>query len=314
MDCRVGKILLVGCLLGCLDVSLTVAAILGSTKPIYTGYVPGENGRQRASEIISEVVDNGYGGRNSSFHSRSDFASLVAIYEHYQQNKNSFKSPHQRYSWCRRHAMDANALAEVEGLRRQFKDVLVDANFASSDAVNENNHDPAFLECVLVSALYPNIAVLERPKQSGKSGGGRLVTKTGEKAKPHFTSFQSKRVREASSTGKDAYAVYHSKHRSVTQGGVGTTTLLGVSFVSRFALLLFAGTENNSRVEDGCIVINNFLKFRIGTGGECSGDDAAMLVREMRKALDDLLLERLGGQMGSGKLLKVASTLRKLLE
>jgi len=84
--------------------------------------------------------------------------------------------------------MDPVALTEVEGLRDQFQDIMVDANFHPSS--HNDNDNPIFLQCVLASGLYPNIAALERPKHTNKRGGGRLITRTKEKARPHFTSFQ----------------------------------------------------------------------------------------------------------------------------
>ena len=118
------------------------------------------------------------------------------------------------------------ALSEVDGLMSQFLDLLIDAGFvtsASTTSRNQNASNALFLQCVLVSGLYPNVAILRRPKVTGR--GGSLLTKSNEKAKPHNHSFQWKRVREAGATGKDAYATYHSKHRSVGVGGSGSVTL-----------------------------------------------------------------------------------------
>jgi HrpA-like RNA helicase len=169
MDCQVGKILLTGCLLGCIDISLTAAAILSASKSVYTGYAGGS--KEKAQQIIQEIIDGGYGGRSSpSFHCKCDIAAQIAIFNHYESR--SFRSHRERVNWCRDHAMDPIALAEIDGLRGQFRDILIDANFCTSSH-NENSADPIFLQCVLASGLYPNIGILERPKQTCKRGGGR---------------------------------------------------------------------------------------------------------------------------------------------
>eukprot|EP00520_Triparma_pacifica_P006003 CAMPEP_0118649126 /NCGR_PEP_ID=MMETSP0785-20121206/9536_1 /TAXON_ID=91992 /ORGANISM="Bolidomonas pacifica, Strain CCMP 1866" /LENGTH=857 /DNA_ID=CAMNT_0006541391 /DNA_START=643 /DNA_END=3214 /DNA_ORIENTATION=- len=294
MDCQVGKILLTGCLLGCLDVSLTAAAILSSSKSMFTGFVRGERNWKKAQELYEGLADAGYGGKDSSsFHCKSDIAAQIAIFNSYKAQ--TFLSYRDRTRWCGDHALNHVAFTEIEGLRGQFKDIMTDANFSPSSH-NENNENAIFLQCVLASGLYPNIAVLERPKQTKKFGGGKLITRTKEKATPQPGSFQKQRVYEASHIGKDAYVVFHSKRRSVTQNGEGTTYLENISFVSRFALLLFAGSPSDTKVDGNTLVLNNFVKFKIGTGGE----KTAILCNELRSLCDEILLERL--MAGDGKI------------
>ena len=117
-------------------------------------------------------------------------------------------------------------------------------------------------------------------------------------------------MRYASHIGKDAYVVYHTKHRSVTQGGDGQTYLNNVSFVSRFALLLFAGSPGDTKVEGNVLVLNDFVKFKIGDGGE----NTAILVHEMRSLCDTMLVERLMGEAKKDAFGRLLQTIKELLE
>ena len=207
LDVRVAKILVHGCLLSCLDPSLKVAAILSATKPIlYSGRGASANGEEREN-----VIDNGYGGRNTGHHARCDLAAAISFFDIY---KNHFQPGVRgsRWKWAKENGMDYDAVSEVEGLISQFSDLLIDAGFVTREGLescNANSEKSIFLQCCLVSGLYPNVAVLQRPKVTGK--GGNLITREKERARPHFSSFQMKRVKDAGATGKDAYVVFHSK-------------------------------------------------------------------------------------------------------
>jgi hypothetical protein len=95
-------------------------------------------------------------------------------------------------------------------------------------------------------------------------------------------------AQEAAVTGKDAYTVFHSMFRSVNKTGEGQTYLDQVNFVSRFSLLLFGGELG---VDGSKVSVGGFLKFKIGSGGE----DGAVMVKGLRKVIEKVMLERLGG-------------------
>ena len=258
MDCRVGKLLLTGCLLGCLEPALIVAACLSAPKNVM-GFVNNSN-----REALNEVVDAGYGGRNTACFVRGDFYANVAVVEAFLVVQRQPLRTNERMAWCRKRGLDFNALKEVVGLTGTFRNALIDADFVTAERTgNENSSNPLLLQCCLVGGLYPNVAVLQRPKQPNK--GGRLVTRTGEVTKPHMNSFQAVRVKEAAVTGKDAYVVFNGMFRSVNKNGEGQVFLDQVNFVSRFSLLLFGGALTQ---EGSCVGVGSFLKFKVGGGGE----------------------------------------------
>jgi hypothetical protein len=97
--------------------------------------------------------------------------------------------------------------------------------------------------------------------------------------------------------GKDAYAVYHAKHRSI--GTVGTLSsgpqrppqvfLTELNFISRFALLLFGG---ELEIVKNALIVDGWLKFKVGDGDTKKGDiDNAVLILSLRERLDKIILE-----------------------
>ena len=207
--------------------------------------------------------------------------------------------------------MDNTALREMDRLRHQFRDLLIDAGFvARTDSrnaqqgtgeCNQADEDALLTSCCLVAGLYPNICSLIRPRKGGPKGG-RLYTNDGDECRPQSNSFQRKRLQQASETGKDAYAVYHGKRRSIgTVSAAGgqrqrppEVFLTEVNFVSRFALLLFGG---NLEIVDNAIIVDGWLKFKVGGDGDKSsskkGDivNNAVLILALREKLDGMILE-----------------------
>lgn len=171
------------------------------------------------------------------------------------------------------------------------------------DDGNEHSDNALLASCCILAGLYPNIATLVRPVK-GKLGfrGGRLLTRSGDLCVPSSSSFQAERVQSVAETGRDAYAVYHSKLKlsgAADSMRPDRIILDGVNFVSRFALILFGG---ELQVRDNFLVIDEWLKFKVSgsNSGSGTGDTrkkvrpaVAILLHELRKELDVLLLRRL---------------------
>lgn len=119
--------------------------------------------------------------------------------------------------------------------------------------------------------------------------GGRFITNDGDMCVPNVESFVSKGLREAAETGKDAYVVFHSKHRSLgandsVRKTPNRTYLNEVNYVSRLALLLFGG---NLEYLKNALTIDGWLKFKVGDKGS---NRSEVLLMELRKERDRLIL------------------------
>lgn len=293
MDAKVGKMLIVGCLLGCLDNALTIAAALSCTKSsFFRGHAD-----PSCIEARDSLVENGFGGKDWPGGTvKSDLIAVIATYRAWLSQKR-----HNRGKFCFRNALDNVALGEMETLRRQFLDLIIDAGLVSrpdgketldEDDCNIASEDALLTSCCLVAGLYPNICSLVRPRRGGPKGGRLLTNESDATCRPSSSSFQRKRVQQASESGKDAYAVYHSKHRSLGTVSSGQkrppeTFLSEVNFVSKFALLLFGG---ELELVKNAIVVDSWLKFKVSSD-EDSIKQNAVLIISLRDLLDEVILE-----------------------
>ena len=292
MDAKLAKTLIVGCILGVLDNALVIAASLSCTKSCFM------SGRQLdpvAVEARDALIEDGFGGRDWPGGTvKSDMIAIIAVYRQWTLQKDK------REKFCRDHALNYLALCEIDTLRQQFMAYVIDAGLASRDNLKDCNiakDDALITSCCLVAGLYPNICTLVRPRKGGPKGG-RLLTKDGNVSRPSSSSFQRKRVAAAAENGKDAYAIYHAKHRTI--GAVGTggqrqrppeTFLSEVNFVSKFSLLLFGG---QLELVKNAIIIDGWLKFKVSDDSESkkgSAIDNAVLIMSLRDVLDKVIIE-----------------------
>jgi ATP-dependent RNA helicase DHX57 len=309
MDVKVGKILIVGCILGCVDPALTLAATLSHSKSIFFGAI---NDQQK------QIIENGFGGTAWPGGTvKSDSIAAIAAYNSWKEHTKEGM----RYLFAMENGLNHSALIEVDNLRRQFQSCLLDAGFLKSTNGGAHSNDALLTSCCLVAGLYPNVAKLLRPNNPrGKTGfrGGRLVTQNLDSCLPSSDSFQAERVRKASESGPDTYAVYLSKLQIVGSSSLTAAAAKGdmnkkpflsnVNFVPRFALLLFGGKLEVT--DNDCLVLDDWLKFKLG---QKKGRLSAILVAELRRELDIVLLNRLSGSHKDGDD-DVIQVIRQILE
>lgn len=286
MDAKVGKVLIVGCILELVDSALTIAAALSCTKSCFLPSWGSNQDRQVAVEKRNRLIGDGFGGRNWKGGTvKGDLIAVIAVHRAWTRQRTGKR----RTIFCRDHALDQTAMNEIHSLRSQFRDCLVDGGFLGKEGSYDAHRDDALLtSCCLVAGLYPNIATLMRPRNGGLRGG-RLITRDGDICRPSSSSFQTHRVNNALETGKDAYAVFHAKHRSITTEDKRKPQvfLSEVNFVSRYALLLFGGSL---QLEKNAIIVDGWLKFKVGDKDQAG---CAVLILELRKEVDNIILRHM---------------------
>jgi len=349
MDPKVGKILIVGCVLQCIEPALIIASTLSSSKSCWLQYLPGHpNSRDKAHQLHEDLIRTGFGGENWPHGgvAKGDLISVIAAYHSWDTCSKNIKDQRR---FALENALDYNALIEIKSLCNQYREVLRASGLlchqrkdhdssewtkystmissSSSSSSSSSDLDPLLTSCCLVAGLYPNIATLMRPSREKYVRYGRLITKEGDSCRASSSSFQGKRIKNASESGKDVYAVYHSKHCTV--GTTQTATikekdnihkeknqdifLSEINFVSRFAILLFGG---QIEVQKNYILVDEWLKFKVHnddssrpniddrmktkTSKESKSSSEkvayrsnAILIQELRKELDNVLLKRI---------------------
>lgn len=297
MDAKVGKLLVIGCILGCLENALTIAAALSCSKSCFL-----RSSREQPLDTVrtdarDNLIENGFGGRDwSGGTAKGDLIAVIAAYRTWKQHPQNSRS---KFCWA--HALDNFAIQELDRLREQFGALVIDAGFSGDqDGTSTTSNDDALLtSCCLVAGLYPNICTLIRPNTSkGGNRIGKLLTKDNDLCRPSSESFQAKRVKNASKAGRDAYAVYFSKHQSIGAASQDNMRppeifLSEVNFVSKFNLLLFGG---QLELVNNALIIDRWLKFKVSGDGEKSKSSVvnnAVLILSLRSLLNDLMTEHI---------------------
>ncbi|KAJ2525284.1 hypothetical protein GGI11_000189 [Coemansia sp. RSA 2049] len=148
LDLTVGKLLVVGALLGCLDPVLTVAASLSTTasvlQPPFAGSalqpsadIAHAKYRNNAMRFLS-FTDCGGGNRESS-RALSDFLVVLAAYEDWrktatqQQQQQPGSNRAKLAGFCRANGLNMDALEELEDCREQYLRLLATTGIAAAD-------------------------------------------------------------------------------------------------------------------------------------------------------------------------------------
>jgi ATP-dependent RNA helicase DHX29 len=313
MDAKVGKVLLVGCILGCLDSALTVAAALSCTKSCFLTLMSSNRDTRGTIQARKSLVENGFGGNDWPGGTvKGDLIAMIAVFRAWKKKK----SDNDRRCFCESHGLAMTCLTELDQLQKKFLEVLGDAGIVPRDSVknsgssfdlpslkefNQASDDALLTSCCLIAGLYPNICTLMRPRKGGPRGG-RLLTKEGDVCRPHFSSFQRTRIQQAAEVGRDAYAVFHAKQKIIGTAANGSARRSGsavekpqevllteVNFVSRFALLLF-GSELH--IVKNAIIVDGWLKFKVTSTNDDNDARAlenAVLLVSLREAVDKVV-------------------------
>lgn len=190
MDVKVGKILIVGCILGCLDNALTIAAALSCPKSCFLRNTQDRQLGSARIEARDNLIENSFGGRDWPGGTvKGDLIAVIAVFREWKKQSN-------RNKFCWNHALDSFTMQELDQLRNQFYALVIDAGLAfNAESPNDNDHsnvannDALLTSCCMVAGLYPNIVTLARPSKGGPKGG-KLLTKENDICRPSSDSFQ----------------------------------------------------------------------------------------------------------------------------
>ncbi|GAB4819950.1 hypothetical protein N2152v2_006996 [Parachlorella kessleri] len=182
-----GKMLLYGCIFGCLDPILTVACSLAYRDP---WVLPTEASARRAAALVRARLSREAGGS-------SDHLATVRAFNGWKAARGQGRER----AYASSHYLSPATLAMVDGMRSQLLGELTSRGFAPSlEAASPNSHHADLVRSVLACGFYPQIGrVLARlgPRgadgQSDQQSRGKatLVTRKDERVRIHPTSINS---------------------------------------------------------------------------------------------------------------------------
>lgn len=261
---HIGKLILFGALLGCLDPVLTIAASLSFKDPFFIPL-----GKEKMADMRRRTLS-----RNS----KSDHLTIVYAFKGWEEAKQRGARYERDYCWD--NFLSANTLQMLHNMKGQFAEHLRHAGFVSSkdpkDAKsNINSDNEKLIKAVIVAGLYPKVAMI-KPSHSKKRPGVNVYTQADGKVCIH-----PKSVNAEEKEFNYRWLIYHLKMRT------SSIFLYDCTEVSPFSLLFFGGDITIQKDEDQeTIAVDKWIVFR-------SPARIAHLVKSLKKELDSLLQEKI---------------------
>ena len=145
---RVGKIMIYGAILGCVDASLTLAASM-SARNLFVSSFDNRDAADEARRGVS--LEN------------SDMLTVLAVFNDFQEIRAKKGNRHAQ-QFMKDHFLNRSALFQIVELRKQYSKLLVDIGFLPKDFALSNCQDfrsqnKSLIKAVLCAGLYPNIVV-----------------------------------------------------------------------------------------------------------------------------------------------------------
>ncbi|CAL8352958.1 unnamed protein product [Lota lota] len=261
---HIGKLILFGALLGCLDPVLTIAASLSFKDPFFIPL-----GKEKMADMRRKTLS-----RNS----KSDHLTIVNAFQGWEEAKR--RGPRYEREFCWDNFLSANTLQMLHNMKGQFAEHLMKVGFVSSKdpkdpKSNVNSENEKLVKAVIVAGLYPKVAMI-KPSHSKKWKGSKVYTQADGKVVIH-----PKSVNAEENQFNYTWLVYHLKMRTTS------IFLYDCTEVSPFSLLFFGGNVSIQKDEgQETIAVDQWIVFR-------SPARIAHLVKSLKRELDVLLEEKI---------------------
>jgi ATP-dependent RNA helicase DHX57 len=270
VDARIGKLLVYGAVFGCLDAALTMAATLSERSPFVSP-------RDKRVESRSARSKFAWG--------KSDLLLYVKAYEAWVEARTCGGGYQKEMEFCDRNFMSRKTLLVIGDVRKQLRNAILDAGFGDEEGVSENNTNLRVVKAVICASLYPNIVRVDPPDTKYHD------TASGAVAKEH----KAQELRLRSKTRERVFL--HPESVNFDEGNFDTRWLAyyakvqtarvfvrDSTAVSPYAILLFGGDIEVRHAQEQ-LAVDGWIVF------SCPAR-VAVLVRELRRSLDGLLLAK----------------------
>ncbi|XP_005996531.1 ATP-dependent DNA/RNA helicase DHX36 [Latimeria chalumnae] len=261
---HIGKMILFGSLLCCLDPVLTIAASLSFKDPFVIPL-----GKEKVADARRKEL---------SKDSKSDHLTIVnAVLGWEEARRRGFKAER---DYCWEYFLSSNTLQMLHNMKGQFAEHLLAAGFICSKAPkdpksNINSDNEKLIKAVICAGLYPKVAKI-RPNFSKKRKTVKVYTKPDGKVSIH-----PKSVNVEETEFHYSWLIYHLKMRT------SSIYLYDCTEVSPYSLLFFGGDISIQKDQDQeTISVDEWIVFQ-------SPARIAHLVKDLKRELDALLQEKI---------------------
>ncbi|XP_002978696.2 DExH-box ATP-dependent RNA helicase DExH6 [Selaginella moellendorffii] len=165
------KMLLLSILLNCLDPALTIACAAGYRDPFVLPMAPH---LKREAFAAKNHLASKYGGY-------SDHLAVVAAFDGWE----AARKRGQDYSFCSQYSLSPGVMNMLDGMRKQLLRELTLKGFVKRDPrpCSLNAKDPGIVRAILSACLYPSVARILPPDESGRKVIAQIAR--GEKVRIH---------------------------------------------------------------------------------------------------------------------------------
>ncbi|GJT89824.1 DExH-box ATP-dependent RNA helicase DExH5, mitochondrial isoform X1 [Tanacetum coccineum] len=253
MEPKLGKMLVMGTLLNCLDPILTVVAGLSIRDPFLTPLEKKE---------LAEAAKAQYS------HDFSDHLALVRAYKGWKVAEQKRKG----YEYCWKNFLSAQSMKAIDSLRREFKSVLRDIHLVDNKMTNYNTYscDDHVVRAVICYGLYPNVCSIAHKETS-------LSLKTMEDGE---VSLHSNTVNARVAKIPYPWLVFNEKIK------VNSVYLRDSTAVSDSMLLLFGRSISSGDVDGHLKMLEGYLEFFMAP-------EVALMYQTLKQELDELFQSKL---------------------
>lgn len=276
-DSRIGKLLIYGATLGCLDAALTMCASMSEGSPFVAPFDKRDEARE---------------AKKAFAWGKSDLLTFVKAFNAWQKLREDGSGRDAEASFCSQYFLSRKGLIAIAESRKQLADSLVDAGFCVATGqnwerapmLNANGKNVRVLRAVICAALYPNIVRIDLPRTKYEEVAGGTI------AKKH----EAKKLQLRSKTGR---VFLHPESVNFFEGDYETRWLSCFSMVktskvfmrdstmiSPYAILMFGGEIKVQHFKEQ-MTVDDWVVFK-------AQSRVAIIARELRSELDSLLLRK----------------------
>ncbi|KAK1785374.1 hypothetical protein P4O66_018755 [Electrophorus voltai] len=262
---HIGKMILFGALLACLDPVLTIAASLSFKDPFCIPL-----GKEKLADHRRKIL---------SKNSKSDHLTIVNAFWGWEDAKRRGYKCEREFCWD--NFLSANTLQMLHNMKGQFAEHLWAAGFVRSkdlkdSSANINSENEKLLKAVIVAGLYPKVAKIRPSLHKKRPMPVKVYTKADGKVCIH-----PKSVNAEETQFHYTWLIYHLKMRT------SSIFLYDCTEVSPFSLLFFGGDISIQKdQEQETIAVDEWIVFQ-------SPARIAHLVKNLKRELDVLLEEKI---------------------
>ena len=292
VDVRIGKMLVFGALLGCLDPILTIAASM-SGRPMF---VSPKDSKAEADSAKKKLSVSG----------KSDHLTMANAYKEWYRSGNGVAS---RGRFCDRHFLSRQAMESIQASRNDYAAVLADLGFVTRQylqnlrregfgggVADRNANASRVVKAALVAGFYPQVVNVRHPETKFAQTAGGTVEKESQDGK--LLKFYCKDLGRVflHPSSVNAHVGKFESPWLVFSERVETARIFirDNTMVGAYALLLFGGDIEVDHEKGRVLMAEGWAQFsapaRIG-----------VLIREMRRAVDALLERHIDAPVEEGE-------------